>query len=352
MTKPHQKAFSLIELLVVMGIIGILAALLFPAIAKAPSRAKQQACSSNLRQLGVAFHTFAHDHGDRFPQALPASEGGASDFNAQSPAFSAVYLVNPRVFRALSNELGSPRVLKCPSGPQRQAASFPQLSFSNISYFAHLHAVFLHSDSLLAGDNNLLIVRSTNGPISVRPGVVPAYEWSTDRHEGRGNALMGDGSVHLKKNLPATVRWPIQPTPIPRPGSPTPRSELIRETASSSMDKAGAITPGAGSRSLGDLAGGVTKSGSTVLGAELSIPPQARLISTNSVLGATDGPSSADTLSQSNSGVPTSSDALSQSSLWWLWLLLAFLAMAMVWLRIRSVRARHRSGSVSELSHP
>jgi prepilin-type N-terminal cleavage/methylation domain-containing protein/prepilin-type processing-associated H-X9-DG protein len=222
MQKTHQKAFSLIELLVVMGIIGILAALLFPAIAKAPSRAKQQVCSSNLQQLGVAFHAFAHDHGDRFPQSLPASEGGASDFNARSPAFSAVYLVNPWVFRALSNELGSPRVLKCPSGPQRQAAGFPQLSFSNISYFAHLHAVFLHSDSLLGGDNNLVIVRSTNGPISVLPGVVPAYEWSTDRHEGRGNALMGDGSVHLKKNLPATVRLPVQSIPIPNPRSPAP----------------------------------------------------------------------------------------------------------------------------------
>lgn len=205
-----------------MGIIGILAALLFPAIAKAPSRAKQQVCSSNLQQLGVAFHAFAHDHGDRFPQSLPSSEGGVSDFNARSPAFGAVYLVNPWVFRALSNELGSPRVLKCPSGPQRQSSSFVQLNVSNISYFAYLNAIFLRSDSLLGGDNNLVIVQSTNGPVSVRPGVVPAYEWSKDRHEGRGNVLRGDGSVHLQRNLPATTRLPIQRFPISGPRAPAP----------------------------------------------------------------------------------------------------------------------------------
>ena len=49
-----RRAFSLIELLVVMCIIGVLAAMLMPAISLVQRSAKQSACGSNLRQLGVS----------------------------------------------------------------------------------------------------------------------------------------------------------------------------------------------------------------------------------------------------------------------------------------------------------
>jgi prepilin-type N-terminal cleavage/methylation domain-containing protein len=58
------KAFSLIELLVVIAIIAILAALLLPALSHAKSDGKRIACISNARQINLAVHLYADEHGD------------------------------------------------------------------------------------------------------------------------------------------------------------------------------------------------------------------------------------------------------------------------------------------------
>src|SRR5258708_39381937 len=61
--------FTLVELLVVVSIIGILAALLFPAIARSKQKAQQIGCVGNLHQLGLALHNFA-DETHAYPSIL------------------------------------------------------------------------------------------------------------------------------------------------------------------------------------------------------------------------------------------------------------------------------------------
>ncbi len=72
MTPRRKVGFTLIELLVVIAIIAILAAILFPVFARARAKARQAACMSNLKQLGLAFQMYATDYDDLLPVFAPS----------------------------------------------------------------------------------------------------------------------------------------------------------------------------------------------------------------------------------------------------------------------------------------
>jgi prepilin-type processing-associated H-X9-DG protein len=184
----HPQAFTLPELLIVLGCVAIVVLLILPEFARSSNVAPRINCRLNLKQIGLSFRTWALDHNNQYPMSASATNGGCAGVPLSLLAYS--------TFAVMSNELSTPQVLVCLQDKTRtNAATFTKFGPKNLSYFLGIDASDTNPDTLLAGDDNILV----NG-LAAKPGLFDLktnskVAWSKVRHKGQGNVGFVDGSV-------------------------------------------------------------------------------------------------------------------------------------------------------------
>src|SRR6266567_1023471 len=184
----RTEAFTVIELLIVIACLGVLSALVVPAVARQGARRSRIGCTCNLKQIGLAFRTWALDNSGKYPMQVSITNGGSTE--KVETSIASVH------FQAMSNELSTPKVLLCPADVGRTSAdSFQTFNNSHLSYFVGAEAEDTNPQGLLSGDDNLLI-----GGVAVKRGLLELgtnqpVGWSSARHVFQGNIGLADGSV-------------------------------------------------------------------------------------------------------------------------------------------------------------
>jgi prepilin-type processing-associated H-X9-DG protein len=213
----HQ-GFTRLELLMILGVLGLLAALVPPALANNKQRSERLICLNNLRQIGQAFHEWGTEHAGRLPFRTPYCEGGLMPFGCDAGVFVPPWLVagyqNNVWFQylSLSNELRTPKILVCPSDTAKSAANHwggspgglanPNYQNRAVSYIVALDAFPDDKDALVSGDRN---IRPSSISGSCSSGVSPCrtlifggpltFGLTSAIHVDAGNFLFYDGRV-------------------------------------------------------------------------------------------------------------------------------------------------------------
>lgn len=111
----RPRGFTLVEILVVIGIIAIVSAIVFPAVIRAKRSASQAHCISNLGQAGKSMMMYMSDFDDQFPNGVDCVDKYRPDIWASYPQWQALITVLPLMHQLLQPYVKSFEIFRCPN---------------------------------------------------------------------------------------------------------------------------------------------------------------------------------------------------------------------------------------------
>lgn len=221
----RQAGFTLLELLIVIGITGLLASLVLPALSRARQAGLRAACVSNLRQTGVAIQLHAHENEGRIPYGpeAPPFTSPASFYPSTGTPTSLLSLRDGKpvglglLLRAYLSS--TPRVLFCPGADQpldaeAELAKVGTRQAQGSYYYRHAGVTQMFSTPSGRPDHIQLeaLGKNRNGDdihalvidtIFLAPPGLESFNIQTRTHHQQrfANVLFADGHVGVRPNL-------------------------------------------------------------------------------------------------------------------------------------------------------
>lgn len=220
-----KRAFTLIEILTVLLICSVLAALLVAGLKDARMKAGDAKCASNLRQIGAAFHMYGADHNNEVPYSIDwsSNEAAGTWFGYNGAYYSRTwkdligeYLPGENVHYGIKSYRST--VWGCPSwsGPDKRSPPFNQYCI-NARIQPSDGRQFRFSQINSPG-NTVLVAEAAETPIPYFNRISPLDDSSepklAERHGGGGNFLFFDGSVRVisaKDEIFKPSSWNVKP---------------------------------------------------------------------------------------------------------------------------------------------
>ncbi|TSC92743.1 MAG: prepilin-type N-terminal cleavage/methylation domain [Candidatus Berkelbacteria bacterium Licking1014_85] len=195
----NKKGFTLIEMLIVITIIAILAAILFPVFARAREKARQASCQSNLKQIGLAMAMYEQDYDEQLPYSWLDTNGTVG---YQPSDTQWVDMIMPYIKNQQLNV--------CPSINSADQPISGKYSYGlNLAFYYDIQIGYIQFNnpegkcySEIADPSGAILVCEVRTgyiarPVIVRGNYSAIYQLSdySQRHSGGMNAVFCDGHV-------------------------------------------------------------------------------------------------------------------------------------------------------------
>jgi len=209
----RRAGFTLTELLVTLGILTLLAALLFPAFALVRGRSRMATCASNLHQLGQAATLYEQDNENLFPRCADPLDLNTTVWASAGSKYWPLVQTLPPIQSVLLPYAKDAELFDCPSDTgfdySTMAPGFP-LAARPTSYGAFGTSYYYHTELPLDGLSiaNLTAIQAGPPLTEVGPDSISLLFDGTDQwHGGRLNVLYVDGHVKSQSQDQLDASW-------------------------------------------------------------------------------------------------------------------------------------------------